>query len=854
LKTINVGGCENITRNGLLALIEGLGYVEEAKTFFGFVPIGSATDLKLLDQQFIIENNSARVLQNCYHQLLQRRASKAMVKFLREDKAALEIQLWFQRAMKLREHRRKRLIIEQNKKVVELQRVIRGYWGRLVAAELKEYWDELKMNARYAVLVQAKARGHRARRHDRIVKPALVVFRQERQMQFKMNAAILLQKTVRGKLSRLRVHGWSEVVQQRRTDISIQIIVLQCSVRCCIARMRLTKKRYQAYLLHRMRTKAAIRMQNLYRISEGKYGGMMRKEQIERVNRLKNRSCLRVQAVFRGFLGREEMRAAKYELNLEMEAALMIQRVYRATRIMHWSDIKMNKVAAYVFKRQQLELQERQRCADIRNAQRLEGAQHDSASEDETVVDVHDLWQERFDEEKKVPYWYNPSLQTTTYERPLNYAFERSLIGLKVRVFWVLNNEFFTGKITKYNKSKKRWRVNYADGDHEWIDFNEEHERIQIYADNSWKMFKMFRPEVLGVIENKKEEKKKLTAECELKKERAESWELLGWDEENERNRYHSLLLDEVRLSTEANNFEEWTIKQDEGEAEWYYYNTVTDKRVPWDSDDPRLDPAEDSEVMKLFKIQLISDLRFGAYFCRALLQEYLDCWGDEKAVGKVLERIRTEDVCKKMAISIVNAQRIWEEKEFNAIDELVEAVHIQKEITKLLSDADRKHWKDVENKKRFLSMGKNKKVRICPKCNYEVEDASATFCEVCGFKLGGRRASTNTNMTEEERKEALILSHRSTKGLVQKTRATMRATRTFTRNSMKKAMEVDMANLDLDADDDAELGLKDSNEDVNPDGDAAAVDAVIEKAARARQTRKLSVTQMGEGEEGEES
>ena len=70
----------------------------------------------------------------------------------------------------------------------------------------------------------------------------------------------------------------------------------------------------------------------------------------------------------------------------------------------------------------------------------------------------------------------------------------------------------------------------------------------------------------------------------------------------------------------------------------------------------------------------------------------------------------------------------------------------------------------------------------------------------------------------------------------------------------MKKAMEVDMANLDLDADDDAELGLKDSNEDVNPDGDAAAVDAVIEKAARARQTRKLSVTQMGEGEEGEES
>jgi len=142
-----------------MALIEGLTYVQEAKTFFGFVPIGSATDQKLLDQQWIIENNSARVLQNCYHNLLARRASSAMVKFLREDKAALEIQLWFERAMRTKEHRRKRLIIEQNKKVVEIQRVIRGYWGRLVASEFKEYWDDLKKNARYAVMLQAKARG-----------------------------------------------------------------------------------------------------------------------------------------------------------------------------------------------------------------------------------------------------------------------------------------------------------------------------------------------------------------------------------------------------------------------------------------------------------------------------------------------------------------------------------------------------------------------------------------------------------------------------------------------------------------------------------------------------------------------
>ena len=75
-----------------------------------------------------------------------------------------------------------------------------------------------------------------------------------------------------------------------------------------------------------------------------------------------------------------------------MDAALMIQRVFRSTRILHWKDIKMNKVAAFVYKRQQLELQERQRCADIRNAQRLEGAQQDSASEEEVRVCLHDRY------------------------------------------------------------------------------------------------------------------------------------------------------------------------------------------------------------------------------------------------------------------------------------------------------------------------------------------------------------------------------------------------------------------------------------------------------------------------------
>ena len=123
------------------------------------------------------------------------------------------------------------------------------------------------------------------RRHDKTVKPALVVLHQEREMERKTRAATLLQATLRRFLAVLRVRGWREVVQQRTTDINIKIIVLQCSGRCFVARVLRTRLSHQAALLHKMRTKAAVRMQNLYRISEGTYGGMMRKEQIERANR-----------------------------------------------------------------------------------------------------------------------------------------------------------------------------------------------------------------------------------------------------------------------------------------------------------------------------------------------------------------------------------------------------------------------------------------------------------------------------------------------------------------------------------------------------------------------------------------
>ena len=580
LSTLNVGGCELVTRNGLLALIEGLRFAKEAKTFFGFVPIESSTNVKLKAQQQIIENDAAGKVQTAWHNMLMRREARKMVKFLREDHAALKIQLSFQRYLKRKAHWLRKMEKHRNMLCMEIQRVLRGYWGRKKAYVRKLWWDELKRNEKYAVMLQAKGRGHHVRLHDRTVAPALVVLHEEWELQKKSTAAIKLQAAVRRMLANFRVRGWREVVVRRTSDIDIAVVLLQRTLRAFFARCRLAILLHHAELCRKLRNGAAVRIQKMYRIAEGKYGGLVRGEEMARMKRIRNRACLHIQRVFRGFLGRELKRAAVFEHERESASTLTIQRVFRSTRILHWKDIKMNKVAAYVYKRQQLELQERQRCADIRNLQRLEGAQQDSASEEETHVDVNDLWQEMWDETLQRPYWHNPSLQTNTYERPLVYAFERSLIGLKVRIYWPMNDEYFTGKVTKYNKSKKRWRINYKDGDHEWIDFDAEHDRVQVFSDGSWKMFKLYQPAVLRLLRGKIKERKKEEKEMKEKRRVAESWVYLGYDDERERSRYYSILMDETRLNKDNVDFDKWVIKGEKDSQKWFYFQTDTEKVV----------------------------------------------------------------------------------------------------------------------------------------------------------------------------------------------------------------------------------------------------------------------------------
>ena len=174
--------------------------------------------------------------------------------------------------------------------------------------------------------------------------------------------------------------------------------------------------------------------------------------QIERLNRLRNRRALDCQRAFRGFLGREQYEMAKMQLARESRACTRIQANWRMSRILPWQGIKMNKTAAFVFRREELEMDERAAAADERNARRIELAIRDSASDTEEE-DVEEYWNEFWDDVKDCQAWSSTRTGEVVWEEPLpQFAVEMSMLHRYVRIYWPANDEWFRAIVSRFNK------------------------------------------------------------------------------------------------------------------------------------------------------------------------------------------------------------------------------------------------------------------------------------------------------------------------------------------------------------------------------------------------------------------
>ena len=138
--------------------------------------------------------------------------------------------------------------------------------------------------------------------------------------------------------------------------------------------------------------------------------------------------------------------------------------------------------------------------------------------------------------------WFNAKKQIRRYKKPIGYEFEESLISTQVRVYWTMEEQWYQGRITKWNKKHKRHRIDYDDGDHEWIDLFEEHSRVQILDQDAeaehWVMFNT----TSQVLRRRRREAYAQHVQCQAEDE-AKKIQAAEEKKEAKKEEYHALLV-----------------------------------------------------------------------------------------------------------------------------------------------------------------------------------------------------------------------------------------------------------------------------------------------------------------------
>lgn len=297
-------------------------------------------------------------------------------------------------------------------------------------------------------------------------------------------------------------------------------------------------------------------------------------------------------------------------------AAIQIQRIYRGMRILHWKDIRLNTIAAFVLDRHYLERGTSLENARLRYKNYIIENRRDSASDPDEEYPENE-WVEMYDPKKKRPYWICETTNEVTYDEPAQpCAHEKSLVGLRVKVYWVVQGAWYEGVVSRFHRRKHRHRIEYDDTDHEWIDFDTEYDRVQVHLeDGSWMMYLLYQSEGQSSERRKKE---KAEEDAKYKKQAfddALQWEVIKDDRSNNIV-YMSGVTGEIRIG--AHGSENWVV-QDDGYGYPCFYNMGTNETV---HEDPRFIHDTDLDLVAT-RNYVMDEMRFAMYFCKDYWDKY---------------------------------------------------------------------------------------------------------------------------------------------------------------------------------------------------------------------------------------
>ncbi|KAG3196473.1 hypothetical protein PC128_g7635 [Phytophthora cactorum] len=312
-------------------------------------------------------------------------------------------------------------------------------------------------------LLQAAYRGYWTRRHFVLVRKSMERYRLEQSLLQREAAAARLQSSYRARFGRSHFEDMMTLNQRRRQEQHDAAVTLQR-----LFRTRATRRAYRqlraaiARQLEEIREheRIAVKLQSNWR------GHRSRQNEVIRVRaEAQARKALQYAAASRINAGRAWRRYSETD-SRQLELDVMLMRLRESA---------LNEDA--VARAQQEDI--------LRKARDL--ANRDSASEPESDDDWRDFQDEYGDQ-----FWFSPSRNERVYMRPNDHAREKSILEMPCRVLWPLEQRWFDGRITRYNWKKDRHRVDYDDGDHEWLSvLHADSSRVQLFNGHCWCMAPM---------------------------------------------------------------------------------------------------------------------------------------------------------------------------------------------------------------------------------------------------------------------------------------------------------------------------------------------------------------------------
>jgi hypothetical protein len=627
-----------------------------------------------------------------------------------------------------------------------VQRIFRGYLGRRAATHAKEMKTILQQLTPHCIRLQKIFRGKRSRRQNNYIHEVIRDLYDHRSREAEGALLVRLQSYGRYYLAQKKYYAWKEMILRQRVDTHHAAIMIQNLIRCGLSKKILTKLVIQKQHVDDMNTRAAIRIQVFYRACKGKYNSKLTRQELVMIQKKRKIAIDLIIRIVRGYYGRQKANHRRIEQVLKYCAARNIQRIYRGRRVINWKDMRLNIIASFILDRQYIERIDRTKNARKRYQEYLKEIQKDSASDDDddddedglclvmningihttnksSNINSQTLWIKNYypDDGRSGGggagggkastglgnhYWIHAETGEISYDEPPDYlAIPKSLIGIRIKVLWCVQNEWYEGQVTKYHLRKRRYRVDYDDGDHEWIDIEQEKDRVQVmvsYDDeqnhitsSSWVMFALWKPPLLEHEYWKKDQK--LMKE-KLKEEAyrdARQWRVITTDLTNDDEWNQQMMIDQGggggggksksgimflsshsgMIRTGTSDALDWVI-QDDGYGFPCFFNLQSGEIV---FEDPRFEPdlSSDLENQRNYVMQ---ELRYAVYFCRDALDRYENAayLKNPQKIHHQLHKIASSNKPKLLTAFLLRAKALY--KPVSVVDRPVDE-NIVKEL-----------------------------------------------------------------------------------------------------------------------------------------------------------------------------